>query len=190
MESLEDRLERFSPQKRRARPSIKRKQEVLFHTEPSNIYPPTKQIHQLTDDEIKMYQETFWRHDTDNSGTIDVKELGGMLKSMGREISPSDLFDLVANFDQDENGIIDFQEFLLLMSNLKLDKEDEEYLEAFNLMDVNNTGEIGAKELREFMSKLDCDMSDEDLRLMIAMADKTGRGKLTFQEFADVLKTL
>lgn len=33
---------------RRIKPSIKRKQDVLFHTDPSEIYPPTKQVRQFS----------------------------------------------------------------------------------------------------------------------------------------------
>ncbi|XP_060585334.1 uncharacterized protein LOC132741223 [Ruditapes philippinarum] len=180
--------ERFSPSKRRSRPSIKRKQEVIFQKDPSEIYPPNKQIHQLTDHEIQAYKEAFWKFDKDSSGTIDVRELNDMLKSMGREIPIGDVLDIVAHFDKDESGQIDFPEFLTLMANLKLGQEDGEYLEAFNMMDTDNKGEIGHSELREFLAKLDCKISDEELNSMIRMADTEGNGKLTFKEFAAMMK--
>lgn len=182
--------ERFSPSKRRSRPSIKRKQEVIFHTDPSKIYPSKKQVNQLTDEEIQAYKEVFWKYDADRSGTIDVKELSLMLKSMGRDIPVSDVLDIVAHFDQDESGAIDFHEFLILMANLKLEKEDEEFLEAFNMIDTENRGEIGRSELKAFLAKLECNISEEDLDSMIRMADTTGNGRLSFNEFADVMKTL
>ncbi|XP_045188071.2 neo-calmodulin-like [Mercenaria mercenaria] len=187
---MSDTEDNTSPRGRRGRRSIKRKQEMIFHIDPSEVYPPTKQIHQLTDYEIQAYKEAFWKYDKDGSGTIDVKELNEMLKSMGREIPISDVLDIVAHFDQDESGAIDFPEFLILMANLKLGNEDEEYLEAFNIIDTENKGEIGHSELKAFLAKLECNISQEDLDSMIRMADTKGNGKLHFKEFADIMKEI
>lgn len=50
---------------------------------------------------MAAYKEVFWKYDADGSGTIDVRELYEMLKSMGRDIPISEVLDIVAHFDQD-----------------------------------------------------------------------------------------
>ncbi|KAL4237594.1 calmodulin-like 3 [Mactra antiquata] len=187
---MADMVETFYRQNERIRPpkhSVKRKQEVTYHTAPAKIFP--KKERELSEQEIKDYTDAFLKFDADNSGTIDVRELMVMLEAMGIELSASDVLEMLAEYDEDESGTIEFDEFLLLMASLheKIDQDKRLYFEAFKTIDTENEGELGPAALKSFMSKLGSNMTDKDVKEMIKMADKTGSGKLTFDEFVDIM---
>lgn len=50
---------------------------------------------------LTEYTEAFLKFDADDSGTIDVRELMIMLESMGRNLSPGDVLEMIAEYDED-----------------------------------------------------------------------------------------
>ena len=63
-------------------------------------------------DTIKEFKEAFEMFDADQSGTIDVGELGTVLTQLGQNISQAELEEMIKEVDEDESGEIDFDEFL------------------------------------------------------------------------------
>jgi Ca2+-binding EF-hand superfamily protein len=53
--------------------------------------------------------------DTDKGGTICTEELGEMFKTLGYNITPEDIGQLIQLVDTDGNGVLDFEEFVSLM---------------------------------------------------------------------------
>mmetsp|Transcript_159354 Transcript_159354/g.297209 ORF Transcript_159354/g.297209 Transcript_159354/m.297209 type:complete len:211 (-) Transcript_159354:150-782(-) len=69
----------------------------------------------LTDAQVQDFKDTFARFDVDSSGTIEVKEIGFVLKSLGHEPSQELLEVIVKDIDPNGSGEIDFEEFCTLM---------------------------------------------------------------------------
>lgn len=93
----------------------------------------------MTDDHIEKYRQLFDEFDEDNGGTIDLRELNTMLRSVGQEMDPKDLKEIIDEFDQDGSGEIDFEEFLQIFVKILsgVDPQGEES-ESF---DESNTHE-------------------------------------------------
>ena len=68
--------------------------------------------------EINELKEAFSVFDQDGNGSITTKELGIVLKKLGRAPSDSELKDMINEIDTDNNGTIEFNEFLTLMSRV------------------------------------------------------------------------
>jgi Ca2+-binding EF-hand superfamily protein len=55
-------------------------------------------------------REIFQRFDRNNSGSIDARELAGLLEALGKDPDDDDLRAVLRRFDTDKNGRISFEE--------------------------------------------------------------------------------
>lgn len=60
----------------------------------------------------EIYAECFKKYDADGSNSIDVSELGSLLKDMGWNVTDADVVEALKVLDKDGNGDIDLDEFL------------------------------------------------------------------------------
>merc|ERR1711998_358346 len=67
--------------------------------------------------DLALFREQFNAFDTDGSGSIDVEELGGIMRSLGEDLSRKQLKALIKEIDTDENGTIEWEEYLIAMSS-------------------------------------------------------------------------
>eukprot|EP00756_Hemistasia_phaeocysticola_P065423 Hpha_TRINITY_DN8545_c0_g1::TRINITY_DN8545_c0_g1_i1::g.146644::m.146644 len=75
--------------------------------------------------ERRFCQRLFAEYDTDGSGTIDVGELGDVMRGMGAVMTPEQVRDLFEQVDVDGSNEVSFQEFLQL---IMLYKEGSQYM--------------------------------------------------------------
>ena len=104
---------------------------------------------QLTEEQIAEFKEAFSLFDKDGDGTIDAKELGTVMRSLGQNPTEAELNDMINEVDDDGNGNIEFNEFLKMMAAKMKDTDSEEEIkEAFKVFDKDGNGFISAAELR------------------------------------------
>ena len=72
---------------------------------------------ELREDQITELKEAFSLFDADGDGTIDTRQLGTVMRSLGQNPTERELQDMIDDVDCDGNGTIDFPEFLTLMAN-------------------------------------------------------------------------
>jgi len=80
----------------------------------SSFYEESDYHVQLTMPQIIHYNEIFVANDIENRGTLNVRELAHMMRTMGHGLSEHDLQKLImdAGIDQDRNGKLDMSEFM------------------------------------------------------------------------------
>jgi calmodulin len=61
----------------------------------------------LTADQVAEFKEAFALFDKDGDGTIDIKELGTVMRSLGQTPTDAELRDMINEVDTDRNGSID-----------------------------------------------------------------------------------
>jgi hypothetical protein len=66
----------------------------------------------MTMAERKKLKEIFKKHDKDNSGNLDLKEVEMMITELGGKISPEQLEAAVRQLDKNDNGTCDLDEFI------------------------------------------------------------------------------
>ena len=146
---------------------------------------------ELSEEQIKEFEEAFLLFDTDCSGTISIDELEVVMNSLGQRPTDEELKKMIAEADADGNGEVDFEEFLTLMKKQikNMDPEDE-LRELFQIYDINSDGLISAMEVQTVMSKQGESINNEELKEIIREADLDGDGYINFQEFKLFIKNL
>uniref|UniRef100_A0A7R9UHT9 Calmodulin n=1 Tax=Pinguiococcus pyrenoidosus TaxID=172671 RepID=A0A7R9UHT9_9STRA len=141
-------------------------------------------------DEIAEFKGAFELFDKNRDGTVDVRELRNVLRSLGQDPTSEELMEMVEEVDFNQNGVIDFNEFLTMMIS-RLDNIDYEgeMIAAFRTFDLNGDGHISAVELRHIMSKLGSDITDEEIEEMMLEAQISGNGQIDYAMFAQMMVT-
>ncbi|KAI0244604.1 Calmodulin-2, partial [Massospora cicadina] len=146
---------------------------------------------QLTEEQVAEFKEAFSLFDRDGDGSITVKELGTVMRSLGQNPTEAELQALINDIDTDGNGTVDFAEFLTLMArNMKNADSEEEIREAFKVFDKDNNGYISAAELRHVMTNLGEKLTDKEAEEMIREADADCDGQINYEEFVKMLVSL
>lgn len=145
------------------------------------------QIEEPIDDEISVFKEAFSLFDRDCDGTISQKDLGSVMRSLGKHPTEEELQRMINNVDTDGNGNIDFHEFLSLMKQKPKDLDSEEEMrEAFKVFDKDGNGLISAEELSQVMTELGEDLTDKEIDEMMNEADIDGDGYIDYEEFVQM----
>ncbi|XP_023338566.1 neo-calmodulin [Eurytemora carolleeae] len=138
----------------------------------------------LKDEDVQHYKEMFQMFDKDGDGTISVKELGTVLRTLGLNPSEEEVEEMIEESDKDGSGSIDFQEFCGLMVNRDKQKETpDDIKQIFRVFDKDGNGYVSSSELKFVMSRLNVHFSDSELQEMVLEADLDGDGQINFNEF-------
>lgn len=134
---------------------------------PKGRYP---KLSQQKEQEIR---EAFELFDTDNSGTIDAKELNVAMRALGFEATEEDIIRMIAEVDKDGSGAIDFDEFKHMMT-AKIGERDtkEELMKAFQIIDQDKNGKISAADIQRISKELGENFTERDIQEMVDEADR------------------
>ncbi|KAI6196446.1 hypothetical protein M3Y94_01111000 [Aphelenchoides besseyi] len=147
------------------------------------------QIDGLTREQVEELKEAFELFDKDKDGRVTATELGIVMQSLGHCPTDQELTDMVNEIDEDGNGSIELEEFAKMMSRtVKESDVERELREAFLVFDKDQDGFISAYELRFVMRNLGENLSDDECYGMIKEADIDGDGKISYEEFALMMR--
>ncbi|CAG9325913.1 unnamed protein product [Blepharisma stoltei] len=139
----------------------------------------------LTEDEIKEIKEAFDLFDSDNSGTIDPKEINAALASLGQDRTPT-IFRLLAGIEE-LGAAITFDDFLGHISERLGHRNSKEGIQRiFDLFDADGSSSINVKNLARVARELGESMTEEELQEALAKvsADKKA---MTIDDFYAVM---
>ena len=115
----------------------------------------------LTEDEIKDIKEAFDLFDSDNSGTIDPKEINAALNSLGNDRSQT-IFRLLAGVEE-LGAAITFDDFLAHVNSRLGNRSSKEGINRiFDLFD-DGRGVIDVKNLTRVARELGESMTEDEL---------------------------
>ncbi|XP_042483543.1 caltractin-like isoform X2 [Macadamia integrifolia] len=145
--------------------------------------------HGLTTQKKQEIKEAFDLFDTDNSGTIDAKELNIAMRALGFEMTEEQINQMIADVDKDGSGAIDFDEFVHMMT-AKIGERDtkEELMKAFRIIDQDNNGKISATDIHLIAKELGEYLTDAQIQEMIKEADLDRDGEVSPDEFIRIMK--
>ena len=124
--------------------------------------------------------KTFQRYDTDSSGSIDMEELRNALRKLGLRAGALEAGNILRRYDADESGTIDLCEFAVLVRDLQLYAE----------FDGDCNGAIDAQELYEAFGKLGLKFSQEEVSKVMHAWDPSSveeRGGLDMPSFTTLI---
>ncbi|KAH9625705.1 hypothetical protein KSS87_004112, partial [Heliosperma pusillum] len=140
----------------------------------------------LSEEEIGGLKELFKMIDTDNSGTITFEELKVGLKSVGSQMTESDIRSLMEAADIDNNGTIDYGEFLAATLHMNKMEREENLIAAFKYFDKDGSGYITIDELQQACKEFG--LGEGHLDDTIKEIDLDNDGRIDFQEFSAMMK--
>lgn len=142
----------------------------------------------LTEEEIIEIKDAFDLFDTEQCGTIETHDLKNAMESQGFQHKSPTIFKMVCELDVEGKGRVDFEEFLDMMTENTVDESSkEEIRKVFNLFDIDQTGYIELKNLKKIARELGESLREEDIVELITKSDADGDGKVSFQEFYDIM---
>ena len=111
----------------------------------------------LTQEQLDEMKEAFKAFDTDNSGQIDAKELGYVLRSLGMNPTKKEIQKMLATADADGNGSVSLKEFIILMtSQINKDPEKKDiFRDAFLAFERQGINIVDVNELAHFFNNFD-----------------------------------
>lgn len=143
-------------------------------------------------DEIKRLGKRFRKLDLDNSGSLSIDEFMSL-----PELQQNPLVQRVIEiFDTDGNGEVDFKEFIQGMSQFSVKGDKESKLRfAFKIYDMDKDGFISNGELFQVLKMMvGNNLKDAQLQQIvdktIIHADADGDGKISFEEFCQVVGSM
>lgn len=143
-------------------------------------------------DEIRRLGRSFKKMDVDKSGSLTVEEF---MKLPGLQQNPL-VGRVIDIFDTDGNGEVDFIEFVKGTSQFSVKGDEEQKLRfAFRIYDIDNDGYISNGELFYVLKMMvGNNLMDWQLQQLvdktILVVDKDGDGRISFQEFSDVVRSM
>ena len=142
-----------------------------------------------TTSEVYEIKEAFNLFDTDKSGTIDVQEFKDALNNLGLDDNNGAFIQLLDNIDANKSGKVDFDEFVNLLTVHGSDLTTKEDLErVFSYFFGDDKGDkIDINHLRDVCELLGEKLSDEELEEMIFRADVDKDGKVSFDEYYNIM---
>ncbi|XP_047323088.1 calmodulin-like [Impatiens glandulifera] len=150
--------------------------------------------HHLSNDQISEFKEAFGFFDKDGDGSITTKELGTVMRSLGKNPTEAEIQEMINEVDADRSGTINLPEFLELMARKMTEADSgggggggEDLKEAFRVFDKDQNDSISAAELRHVMLNLGERLTDEEVDEMFREADVNGDGQIDYDEFVKVM---
>ncbi|XDA81562.1 hypothetical protein R6Z07F_011491 [Ovis aries] len=107
----------------------------------------------------KKIKEAFEVFDHESNNTVDVREVGTIIRSLGCCPSEGELHDLIAEVEEEEpTGYIRFEKFLPVMTEVLLERRyrpipEDILLRAFEVLDPAKRGFLSKDELIKYMTE-------------------------------------
>ena len=135
----------------------------------------------------------FNKIDENDDCKINEKELlEGLKVKFNTIVKKEDVSQIFSNIDLNNNGCIDYEEFVSAAVNKKKFMNKNVLMIAFKFFDKNDSGEITIDEIERIFkeSVVDKKKVHESLQKVAKDLDLNVDGKITFDEFAIVMKSI
>ncbi|KAI4827132.1 dynein regulatory complex protein 8 isoform X1 [Pseudochaenichthys georgianus] len=125
----------------------------------------------------KKIRAAFEAFDYESNNTVDVREIGTIIYSLGCFPSQADLHDLIAEVEEDQTGYIHLDSFLPAMSKVLLEHKfppipEDLLLQAFEVLDKEKKGYLEPEELTKYMTQEGELFTQEEMdEMLTALAD-------------------
>ena len=156
----------------------------------ANIFnPKLYSIPGLSEQDIDQLKEVFDVLDKDGNGILAPHEIRTWLMEGGFKATKETVYDIIAEYDEDEKGGLQFGEFLRLMVRgpPSTYETKEEIMKIFKKFDKDKDGFITINDLRNVKKDLGEDLNEESLKLIITKSDSNMDGKISFDDFYNVI---
>uniref|UniRef100_A0A5K3EZK8 EF-hand n=1 Tax=Mesocestoides corti TaxID=53468 RepID=A0A5K3EZK8_MESCO len=137
--------------------------------------------------------EAFDLFDQERNKTIDTRELGTVMRSLGLCPSESEINELMPQLENvPPNGYINYETFLPVIGQILIDESyaplpEEEIVRAFQTFDPEKTGIVDPEVLEKHMMTKGEVFTREEMDEMLATAVDVQKNGVNYRDFATLL---
>ncbi|XP_056343533.1 dynein regulatory complex protein 8 [Oenanthe melanoleuca] len=137
----------------------------------------------------KKITEAFEVFDRESNKTVDVREIGCIIRSLGCFPNEAEVQELLAQIEvEEQEGFVHLKNFLPVMTKVLLDKRfrpipEDVILHAFEALDENKCGYITKEDLVKHLTEKGEPFSQEEMEDMLAIALDPEKDILNYRDY-------
>lgn len=141
----------------------------------------------------KKIKEAFEVFDHESNNTVDVREIGTIIRSLGCCPNEGELHDLLAEVEEEEpTGYIRYERFLPVMTKVLLERRyrpipEDVLLRAFEVLDSGKRGFLTKDELIKYMTEEGEPFSQEEMEEMLSAAINPESNSINYKEYITMM---
>ncbi|XP_066500940.1 dynein regulatory complex protein 8 isoform X1 [Hoplias malabaricus] len=141
----------------------------------------------------KRITSAFEVFDHECNHTVDVREVGTIIRSLGCFPTEAELHDVIAEIEEEEpTGFVRFEKFLPTMTRLLLEHRfrpvsEDLLLQAFEVLDQEKKGHLDPEELSRYLTQEGEVFSVEEVEEMMSAAVDPERNVVVYKEFVSLM---
>ncbi|XP_029409974.1 dynein regulatory complex protein 8 [Nannospalax galili] len=137
----------------------------------------------------KKIKEAFEVFDHESNNTVDVREIGTIIRSLGCCPSEGELHIFISEVEDEEpSGYIRFEKFLPVMTKALLERKfrpipEDVLLQAFEVFDTAKHGFLTREELIKYMTEEGEPFSQEEMEEMLSAAIDPESNSINYRDY-------
>ncbi|XP_036058224.1 dynein regulatory complex protein 8 isoform X2 [Onychomys torridus] len=141
----------------------------------------------------KKIKEAFEVFDHETNNTVDVREIGTIIRSLGCCPTEGELHDFIAEVEEEEpTGYIRYEKFLPVMTRVLLERKyrpiaEDVLLRAFEVLDPARRGFLTRDELVKFMTEEGEPFSQEEMEEMLSAAIDPDSNSINYRDYITMM---
>uniref|UniRef100_A0A0B6ZAM9 EF-hand domain-containing protein n=1 Tax=Arion vulgaris TaxID=1028688 RepID=A0A0B6ZAM9_9EUPU len=141
----------------------------------------------------RKIKEAFSIFDHESNKTVDVREVGTIIRSLYCCPSEAELHDMLAEIDEEEpTGYIRYDKFLPMMTRTLMERRykaspEDEICKAFQVLDVEQKGYLTVEELTTLMTEEGECFNQEEIEEMLSAAVDPDKKTILYKDYASVM---
>ncbi|XP_072040324.1 dynein regulatory complex protein 8-like [Amphiura filiformis] len=141
----------------------------------------------------KKIGDAFDIFDHESNKTVDVREVGTIIRSLHCCPTEGELHDLLSEMEEEEpTGYIRYDMFLKTMTNVLMERKfkpspEDQLLKAFEVLDTEKRGHLLVDELTKYMTEEGEPFTQEELEEMLSAAVDTEKGVILYKDYAPLM---
>ncbi|XP_027030394.1 dynein regulatory complex protein 8 [Tachysurus fulvidraco] len=131
--------------------------------------------------------------DHESNHTVDIREIGTIIRSLGCFPTEAELHDIIAEIEEEEaTGFIQFEKFLPVMTKILMDNKfrpipEDLLLQAFEVLDQQKNGHLEPEELTKYLTQEGEPFSHEEMEEMLSAALDPDKQVVFYREFVGMM---
>lgn len=148
-----------------------------------------KMVEQLT----QKVTDAFNIFDHESNKTVDVREIGTIVRSLGCCPTEAELHDLLAEMEEEEpTGFIKFEKFFPEMTKILMQRKfkpatSDKLVRAFEVLDEEGQGFLTPELLTKYMTKMGEPFTDDEMDEFLTAALDPEQEVILYKDYASVM---
>ena len=138
-------------------------------------------------EEVMKLCDVFRYMDQDLSGTLSAREIEAIYEKFNIKLRDGEIEEIIDSLYFKEKALVTYLEFIAATLDKEFYRNKQRIRELFNYMDVDLSGEIDYKDIQECFKRFGRLLDDSKIKRMISECDNNRDGKISFEEFYDII---